>query len=326
MIDPHPNRSGRHVIDAHGDALSRALRDDADLHGAGTRAQFDLQRAAAGGLTAQVLASFVWLDDPLAPAAQTLRALEALHRLADSSRGRAILGRSVSDLDRARDEGAVALIFAMEGAEGLEGDLDVFRSFVRQGLRMIGLTWDRRNEAADGLNEAGTGGGLTSFGERLVYEAARSGVVVDMAHLAPAGVDQLMDRDDVAIAVSHACCRELCDHPRNLSDAALERLAARGGVLGITAVPPLLGGNGREASRASLIRHVLHAVSVMGSDHVGLGLDFDGVGPLRVDGLRDPSDVPALADDLTAAGLSSESVAKIMGDNWRALFARTWRN
>ena len=128
----------------------------------------------------------------------------------------------------------------MEGAEGLEGDLGVLRMMYRLGVRWIGLTWNHRNQAADGLGEMRTGGGLTEFGVHLVQEMNRLGMVVDIAHLAPAGVRDVLATSEAPVVASHANAHALCPVPRNLSDEQLEGVAKTGGVVGVTYVPDFI--------------------------------------------------------------------------------------
>jgi membrane dipeptidase len=214
----------------------------------------------------------------------------------------------------------VAGILSMEGAEGLEGDLSVLRMVYRLGVRWIGLTWSRRNEAADGVAELRTGGGLTEFGVRLVEEMKRLGMMVDIAHLAPAGVRDVFELCDGPVVASHANAHAVCPVSRNLTDEQLESVARSGGVVGAVFYPAFITDGEAPATLDMLLDHIDHMVSVMGADHVGLGSDFDGFfGPSPV-GLEDASALPNLTAGLVERGYTAEDVRKILGGNWLRVF------
>ncbi|MGI5835468.1 MAG: dipeptidase, partial [Chloroflexota bacterium] len=212
------------------------------------------------------------------------------------------------------------LVLSMEGAEGLDGDLGALRVFHRLGLRSLGLTWNWRNEAADGVFETRTCGGLTQFGIDLVGECNRLGILVDMAHLAPAGVRDVLEVSEAPVVVTHANCHALWPHFRNLTDSQLEAIAAKGGVVGATAVPAFLGQEESRCPLDPLLDHIDHMVKVMGEDAVGIGLDLDGVGDNRVEGLEDASKMPNLTVGLAERGYSESTIRKILGENFLRVF------
>jgi len=224
------------------------------------------------------------------------------------------------DLVKAKEHGKVALFLGMEGAEGLGGSLSALRMCYRLGLRVLGITWNRRNEAADGVGELRTGGGLTNFGIDVVKECNRLGILIDIAHLAPAGVEHVLELSEAPIVATHANCHDLWAHPRNLTDEQLEAVAKNGGVVGVTPVPPFLGDHEEQADLAELLDHVDHMIEVMGENGVGLGLDFDGVGEMRTRGIEDVSMLPNITSGLRERGYAEEIIAKILGGNFLRVF------
>jgi membrane dipeptidase len=226
------------------------------------------------------------------------------------------LATKASDIECAKQEGKVAGILSLEGAEGLEGDLGVLRMLYRLGVRWIGLTWNHRNQAADGLGELRTGGGLTEFGVQLVREMNRLGMLVDIAHLAPAGVRDVLATSQAPVIASHANAHALCPVPRNLSDEQLEGVAETGGMVGVTYVPDFIRVGDAPATLDGLIDHIDHIVHTVGIDHVGLGSDFDGFGDPPPAGLEDVSCVPNLTVRLLERGYSDQDAQKILGGNW----------
>jgi membrane dipeptidase len=280
----------------------------------------DLPRLLEGGVTAQIFACFV--RQPFLPSDATneaLRLIDAFYRAVDENPNSLLLATTAADVERAKAEGKVAGVLSLEGAEALEGDLAVLRSLYRLGLRALGLTWNWRNQAADGLDEARSGGGLTKFGVALVQEANRLGVILDVAHLAPAGVRDVLALSEAPVVASHANARALCDNRRNLTDEQLEGIAATGGLVGVTYVPAFLNQNRQAASLERVLDHVDYMVKTIGVDHVGLGSDFDGFAGV-LPGLEDVSRLPTLTAGLVARGYTDGQVAQILGGNYLRVF------
>ncbi|MFQ5611996.1 MAG: dipeptidase [Anaerolineae bacterium] len=321
--------AGSIIFDGHCDTLL-ALREgrrrlgqrvEANPQGSIRDAQhLDLPRLIEGGVTAQIFACFV--RQPFLPADATneaLRLIDAFYLALEENPDSLLLATTAAGVERAKAEGKVAGILSLEGAEALEGELAPLRMFYRLGVRALGLTWNWRNQAADGLSESRTGGGLTEFGLELVKEANRLGIILDIAHLAPAGVSDVLALSDAPVVASHANARALMDHPRNLSDQQLEGIAASGGLVAVTYVPDFLAENGRSASLESVLDQIDYLVKTVGIDHVGLGSDFDGF-PGVLTGLEDVSRLPALTAGLVRRGYRSEEVAQILGGNYLRVF------
>jgi membrane dipeptidase len=323
-MNPKTLHSEAIVVDSHCDTLGRVFEGQRRLGEHSHLGQFDLPRALAGGLTAELMATFVSTARPGTGVLQTFQFIDVFHEELAANSNQAMQAVSPGDIVEAKQAGKVALILSMEGAEGLQGDLGVLRSCYRLGLRALGLTWNRRNEAADGIGELSTGGGLTNFGLELVQECNRLGIVIDLAHLAPQGVRDVLELSEAPVVATHANCRALWDHPRNLTDRQLEDIARSGGVVGVVPAPPFLGTDPNRSDLPVLLDHIEHMVSVMGEDGVGLGMDFDGVGDIRVAGIEDVSKLPNLTQGLVERGYGAESVRKILGGNWLRVFAAVW--
>lgn len=318
-LPTHPDAAALHasaiVVDTHCDTLGRVLEGRRRLGERSQEGQFDLPRAIAGGVTAEVMATFVSEGRQGDGIRQSIDFIDTLYQeLTASDLG--LLATRGDDVRRAKREGKVALILGMEGAEGLGGSLRALRSFHRLGLRVMGITWNRRNEAADGVGDMGSGGGLSRFGVELVRECDRLGIVIDLSHLSPAGVDGVLATSERPVVATHANASALHPHPRNFSDHQLERVAATGGVIGVVPVPPFLGPYPERAPFAPLLDHLDHMIRVVGDDHVGLGLDFDGVGAMRTEGIETAADVPNLTAAMLARGYHPERVLKILGANF----------
>ena len=312
------------VIDAHCDAIGAVINGQRRLGERSELGQFDLPRALEGGITAEFLAIFFDPKMPGCGTKQMLQYADAFLQEIDAFPDMAIHATAAADIRRAKADGRVALFLTMEGAEALEGDLAALRICHQLGLRFLGITWNRRNAAADGVGEDRTGGGLSEFGAKLVEECNRLGIVLDLAHLAPAGVRDVLNLSTAPVVVTHGNCHALWPrdrtvpwpHRRNLSDDQLEAIAAKGGVVGVAAVPAFLGEDENHAQLSAMLDHVDHMVKVMGEEHVGIGMDFDGVGESRVEGMEDASKLPNFTAGLAERGYSTRTIRKILGENF----------
>jgi membrane dipeptidase len=242
--------------------------------------------------------------------------------------------RSAVDLDRL--EGRIGLMLSMEGVEALHGDPEAFDELWDAGVRMVSLTWNYANPFAGGLDAPEQG--LTDAGRELVGTFAARGVVLDLAHASePTYFDALEAASGAQVVVSHAGCRGIHDHVRNVSDDQLRALAGRGGVLGMMALTLTVGRDGATLER--YLDHLDHAVDTMGIEHVALGSDFIdqviqselaaglplnpatqealelGGGRLAIQELVGPADYPALLDALRSRGYEGERLDAIAHGN-----------
>lgn len=309
------------VFDGHCDTLLEILSGKRKFGERSTKGHIDLPRLREGGVTAQVFA--VYLEDQFLPAGavkQTLRILDALYRELEAHPQEMMLATRAADIEEAKRASKVAAVIGLEGAEALEGDLGVLRMLHRLGVRLVTVTWSRRNQAADGGYEMRTCGGLTEFGVKLVQECNNLGIVLDISHLSPPGVRDVLELSKCPVVASHSNCRALCSHWRGLDDLQLQALARNGGLSGVTFVPAFVADDRKEASLEKLLDHVDHIVQVAGIDHVGLGSDFDGFNPPAPRGLEDVSKVPAITEGLLKRGYGDNDVRKVLGENWMRVF------
>jgi microsomal dipeptidase-like Zn-dependent dipeptidase len=323
------------VVDLHADPLLWGR----DLGKRGRIGHVDLPRLREGGVMLQVfglvtqvpLGTSIDRSDPSRPDMITLlavsqawprrtlrsrfeRALYQCRRLAElaESRGEELrIVRTREDLDavveaRAKNGRLVGGLLSVEGAQALDGDPANLEPLYEAGVRMIGLTHFFDNVfagSAHGLEK----GGLTPAGETLVREMERLGVVVDLAHASPSTIEDVLRISGRPAVVSHTGVRGTCDNNRNLSDDQIRAVAQRGGVIGIGFWADAVGGT----KPADIARAAVHAVGVVGDDHVGLGSDFNGA----VATSFDVSQLPVVTQALLDAGLPAVSVHKILGGN-----------
>jgi membrane dipeptidase len=310
------------VIDAHEDILC-AVRSRRRHGETRVVSRCYLPAIRAGGVDAVVFPIYLTPYMPESALRESLLMIDDLQQEIAECPDDLYLLRSAADLDPNRRQGRLAIMLSLEGAEPLGLDLGILRLLHELGLRALGLTWARRTMVADGNLEEETGGGLTRFGREVVRECERLGILIDVSHLSSAGFWGVMRLATGPVIASHSNARALCDHPRNLTDDQLRALAATGGVVGLNAYSAFV--HPTQPSLDRLLDHAEHLGSVMGAGHIGLGFDFPEYLPdddgSRLDGLRDPSDMPAITARLLDRGVSEQDIRAILGESWQ----RVWR-
>ena len=189
-----------------------------------------------------------------------------------------------SDIEKLK-EGEIGAVLTLEGADAVGDDLLKLRTLYRLGVKLVGLTWNFANYAADGVMEE-RGGGLTRFGKEVVRLNNEQKVFTDVSHLSERGFWEVMELADYPIA-SHSNAKSLCNHPRNLTDEQAKALFQKGGMVHVVYNPPFIKENGN-ASIGELVRHIDHFCSLGGVKQIGLGSDFDGI-EQKVKNLEDAS-------------------------------------
>lgn len=309
------------VVDCHCDTLSFLAQKGGSFE-AGAKGQVDLLRLKSGGINVQFFAVFV---SPRYRGTYLRRALEQVDIFAKTTSScseKLVSVYDLSGLDNALAEGKIAGVLAMEGGHVLEGSIGVLRVLYRLGVRCLTLTWNCRNDLADGVAENETGGGLTSFGRKVVREMGRLGMIVDVAHLASAGFRDVLRLAQGPVIASHANSRRLCDHPRNLTDEQVREIAATGGVVGVNFVPDFIDPVRPTLDR--LVDHIEHLAAVGGVECVGIGSDFDGA-PMMVTGLEDAACLPLLTERLVERGWQEADIRKVLGENFLRVMKEVWK-
>jgi membrane dipeptidase len=248
---------------------------------------------------------------------------------------RLVLCKTFAEIEQARGADRIALLLTMEGAEPLGDDLNLLHIFHELGLRAISLTHARTNAAAAGGIFAASGSpasGLTSFGRELVQECERLGILVDLAHINPAGFEEICALTRKPLIVSHTNARHFYDIERNISDDQIKMIGARGGVIGINAI--LVSAKKEEATLDRYVDHIEHVAKLIGIDGVAIGFDFCelllGLLPAAERAkleakLTKPHYLPDLGNHthgrnltrkLIERGFSDEQIEKILRVNW----------
>lgn len=187
-----------------------------------------------------------------------------------------------------------ATLLAIEEGGAIDGSLEVLRCLYALGVRAMTLTWSNRNDIADGVNEEGSGGGLTVFGRQVVAEMNKLGMLVDVSHIAPAGFWDVIETSSKPIIATHSNAKALCPHPRNLDDKQILAINENDGLIGVTFAGQFLEHDYNDACIESIYRHIDYMLNIMGNDdHIGFGSDFDGIShpPYNLHGVQDYSAV-----------------------------------
>lgn len=330
------------VVDMHSDVHLDVIR----LRGRGeTRVlqRRHLPRWREGGVDAVVLNTLAKFGpEPYpyrtTPVRNQLLAMDAIHQEIAESPECFTLVLEPDDIPRARREGKVGLMLGVEGAEAVETDLGLLRCYYRLGLRVMNLSWHHRNLAADGVAEP-SDAGLSHFGRALVGELNRLGILIDLSHLSPSGVEDVLERSRAPVMASHSNAKAVCDHQRNLDDRQIRAIAARGGMVGAVFLGRFV--DSRRPTLERVLDHLDHMRGLAGNEHLGIGPDYCDhaedmiisarrvAGPGQpvddrtipfAEGLEDAGKLPRFTQGLVARGYDEAAIRGILGENFLQLF------
>ena len=223
------------------------------------------------------------------------------------------IARTPADLYANKQQGRKSIMLGIENGLALDGHLDRLQHFAQRGIVYMTLCHNGDNDICDSARGNHTHNGISSFGQQVVREMNRLGILVDLSHAGEKSFYDALEMSNQPIVCSHSSCRALCDHPRNLTDDQMRALAAKGGVMQITMYNGFLVKDG-EATVLDALRHLEHAIEVMGIDYVGIGTDFDGDGGVR--GMANSSELLNFTRLLLARGYSEQDIEKIWGGNF----------
>lgn len=346
------------IFDGHNDLPWEIRRQDRspmdvdayDLAGR-TQGQTDLARLRQGGVGAQFWSVYVpgeYADSGYARVQLeeidiALRMIEKYPEL--------VLALSVEDVERAMKRGRIASLLGAEGGHAIENSLGALRAYYALGVRYLTLTHNVTLDWADAAQDQARHDGLTTFGEQVVREMNRLGMIVDLSHASPATMSDVLRVTAAPVIFSHSSARALTDVPRNVPDSILARMTANGGVVMVTYVPDFVNQDiadweqrlrsitdsliaadateaelaaARDAYRESSPRplatladvadHIGHVRDIAGVDHVGIGSDYDGMGTPPV-GLDDVASYPNLFAELLSRGWTEQDLGKLANGN-----------
>jgi membrane dipeptidase len=347
LLAAHP------VIDGHNDLLW-AMRDlngyDFAAYDVGERqsqTHTDLPRLREGGVGAQFWSVFVPCSEGERSVRSTLEQVDAAYAMIARYGDRLALATTADEIEAAWRDGRIACLMGAEGGHQIQESLAVLRMYHRLGVRYLTLTHNDNVPWADSATDEPSLGGLNDFGRDVVREMNRIGMLVDLSHVSHDVMRDALDTTTAPVIMSHSSAYAVCDHPRNVPDDVLARLAGNGGTCLVTFVPRFVNQAARDwalgaqqqaraggvdprdlsamqevelayrarvpeprATLDDVVTHLEHVRDVAGIDHVGLGGDYDGVDVLPT-GLEDVSCYPRLLAALRDRGWSDADLAKL---------------
>jgi len=288
-----------------------------------------------------IIGAAIYIEDRYLPNRGLQVALDQIARLyteANQSK-RCVVCRTHEEISRALDSPKIGFLITMEGVEPLGDDLDLLRAFYELGVRAIGLTHARTNAAGHGGIFAASGSspeGLTPFGRDLVRECERLGIIVDLAHINPAGFKEIVDLTTKPLIVSHTNSRKFYDVERNISDEQIKMIGQRRGVIGVNSV--LVSPKQETSTLDCYVDHIQHIVDLASVDCVGIGFDFFEfiyrqwpeskkkwiaeklTTPHFISDLTNHSHARNLTRRLIERGFSDDDIEKLLRGNWLRVF------
>ena len=278
-----------------------------------------IPRMADGHLDASIMVAYLPQGERtdeahLAASAKANRIITQIEEMIASDAGNVGLAYTPEDIYSLKRDGKRAIMLGIENGYAIGNDLSLIEHFRNRGIVYMTLCHNGDNNICDSACKSNNEhGGVSAFGADVIREMNRVGMMVDMSHASEKSFYDAMDISLVPIVCSHSSCRSLCDHPRNLTDEQMRRLADSGGVMQVTFYEGFLRA-GSCASIADAIEHINHAVNVMGVEHVGIGTDFDGDG--GVPGLAHAGELINLTRALLRERYSEADLQLLWGENF----------
>ena len=272
----------------------------------------------------------------------TLATLAAYRHWIMRNGDRFLLAGDVDDIDKAREEGRLALGFDIEGMNALNGDINMIGVYHALGVRQMLFAYNLNNLAAGGCHDDDCG--LTEFGRQVVQEMNRVGMIVDCSHAGPQTTLDIIAESSKPVVFSHSNPTAVWDHQRNISDAQIRACATSGGVIGLNGMGIFLGDN--DIGIDTMLRHLRHVSDLVGSAHIGIGFDYSpevevDIGVIlrsRPDywpagqqydtsGIKHagPAQLPQLVDALADADFDDDAIRGFLGENFQRVAASAWR-
>ena len=343
------------VVDGHNDLpWALRIRAGSDLDAADPCEPLagyhtDIPRLEVGGVGAQFWSVFVPAWDPT-PLRTTIEQIDLVHRMTDRC-DRLAHADSAEDVAAARMLGKTASLMGAEGGHAIENSLAALRTLRRLGVRYMTLTHGDTIDWADSATDEPRHGGLTDFGEDVIREMNRIGMVVDISHVSADTMRHALSVSDKPVMASHSSAFAIAPHPRNVPDDVLRMVRANNGVVMVNFYPPFVNSAAAEQSlgrfevarrlmaelgndaaveaelermletdpypevtTAEVVDHIEYIADVVGISHVGLGSDYDGVDATAI-GLDDVTCYPAITVELLRRGWAERDIRGVLGEN-----------
>jgi membrane dipeptidase len=357
------------LVDGHNDLPWELRQKDGpafrsiDIDRPQPRFHTDLSRLKMGNVGVQFWSAYVPTDTVKKGVAvrTTLEQIDIVHQLAARHPDALEMAYSTADIARIRKGGKIASLIGVEGGHSIDNSLGVLRDYYRLGVRYMTLTHSESLDWADSCSDEPKAHGLSPFGEEVVREMNRLGMLVDLSHVSPETMRAALKVSRAPVIFSHSSSRGVADHPRNVPDDVLKLVKTNGGVVMVNFYSGFLVPEGARATRrmfevarefrkkfpeedafqeamkawskendypagtvGTIVDHIDHIVKVAGIDHVGLGSDFDGV-PRLPHQMHDVSCYPFITQEMLTRGYTREAIHKVLGGNAMRAFTAAER-
>lgn len=274
----------------------------------------------------------------------TIKWIAAARRYFDEHVDRYVFAETAEDILRAKKKKKLAVNFGFQGSNALLGDSNLVELYCKLGVRTMILAYNKRNFAGDGSHEK-LNSGLSQFGFELIEEMNRVGMLIDVSHTGYKTSLDAMEASKDPVIFSHSNPRALYDHERNIPDELIRACADQGGVMGVNGVGIFMSEKGDDVSPEMLVSQIDYYVQIVGSSHVGIGLDFiydleylknftrQNTRLFKVGGyinhstyhFSPPEALPKITELLLDLGYSEEDIIKILGGNWLRVMKQVWK-
>ena len=318
----------------------------------------DIPRLREGGVGAQFWAAFVPVETRKKGTAvrMTLEQIDVIHRFVKAYPADLEFARSAADIDRIRKTGKIASLIGVEGGHSIDDSLGILRTYYDLGVRYMTLTHSETLDWADSATDKPKSNGLSPFGEEVVREMNRLGMLVDLSHVSADTMRHALKVTTAPVIFSHSSALAKADHPRNVPDDVLKLMPKNGGVVMVNFYSGFLVPEAARLRRQMFedarvlkekypdekefqvaidqyrkdhpiprgtihdaVDHIEHIIKIAGIDHVGLGSDFDGIDSVPVQ-LEDVSKYPLITQELLNRGYSKDQIIKVLGTNFMRVF------
>ncbi|HOA41019.1 MAG: dipeptidase [Halanaerobiales bacterium] len=281
----------------------------------------DLVKMKKAGIKLAVFAVYVESKyKPFWALERTLELIDRFHNLIESSQELQLI-KDLEDIESLLENDKIGALLAIEGGEGIFSE-SALRILYRLDVRMIALTWNQRNQLADGIGELETNGGLTTLGKKILSAMEELGIILDVSHLAPAGFWDIVKIAKKPFLASHSNVLNVCNNKRNLDDEQLKAIAENKGLIGLNFAPAFLVKD-KKADISDVIRHIDYIRDLVGIENIVLGTDYDGIDNTPK-GLEDLGKLDNLKEELLRRNYSLQEIEQIFILNWLNFFRRIW--
>jgi membrane dipeptidase len=354
------------VVDGHNDLPCKirlkgpTALETLDLMANQTEFQTDIPRLLQGGVGAQFWIAVGWMGKKgigRSGPSYCLEEIDLIHKMTEKYPAVLEMAYTANDIISIRQKGKIASLIGIEGGNAIENSLGVLGAYYRLGARYMTLTLADTIDWVDSATDEARHGGLTEFGEKVVLEMNRLGMLVDISHISAEAMRDVLYVSQAPIIASHSSAFALSGSPRNVPDDVLQSISKNGGIVMVNFFPAYLTQEGAKISQhfweylhnlqsdpnlseieiskledkwieehpfpkcsvENVVDHIEHVVKTAGIDHVGLGSDFDGI-PFGPDHLEDVSCFPYITQVLLNRGYKEEAIYKILGGNFIRVF------